>query len=72
MLVAQEEQEQSCYLVKMWAMLDVDNKTVIAAIPPDVSEEDLLKEANGRILIKMTLENSPAFIGAKYINGKFI
>ena len=56
----------------MWAMLDIDNETVIAAFPPDASEEKMLKEANGRTLVKMTLENSPAWIGAKYVNGKFV
>lgn len=56
----------------MWAMLDRDNETVIAAFPPDVSEEARLKEADGRMLIEMTLENSPGWIGAKYVNGKFV
>lgn len=53
-------------------MLDYDSNVVIAGFPPDVSEENMLKEANGRTLIKMTLENSPAYIGGTYENGKFI
>jgi hypothetical protein len=56
----------------MWAMLDIDNETVIAVFPPDVPKEGMLKEANNRTLVKMTLENSPGWIGAKYINGKFV
>jgi hypothetical protein len=56
----------------MWAILDSDNQTVISCIPPDVSEENAIKEANGKIMIKMTVENSPGWIGAKYINGKFV
>jgi hypothetical protein len=55
----------------MWAILDKDN-TVIGVFPPDVSEEERLKESDGRTLIEMTLENSPGWIGAKYINGKFV
>jgi len=55
----------------MWAILDRDNETVIGVFPPDVSEENRLKEADGRILIAMNLENSPAWIGAKYKNEKF-
>ena len=30
-----------------------------------------LKEFDKKMLIKMTLENSPAWTGAEYINGKF-
>jgi hypothetical protein len=56
----------------MWAILDKDSKTVIGVFPPDVSEETRLKEADGKTLIEMTLENSPAWTGAKYINGKFV
>ena len=55
----------------MYALLDTDNTTVIACIPPDISDDDAIKEANGRILIKMTLENSPAGINWTYKNGKF-
>ena len=56
----------------MWAILDKDNETVIGVFPPDVPEETRLKESDGKILIEMTLENSPAWIGAKYVNGKFV
>lgn len=55
----------------MWAILDKDN-TVIGVFPPDVSEEKRLKESDGKTLIEMTLENSPGWIGAKYVNGKFV
>jgi hypothetical protein len=55
----------------MYALLDSDNKTVIAYFPPDISEDKVLKEANGRMLIKMTLENSPAYLPGTYENEKF-
>lgn len=64
--------DQWHFTTKMWAILDSDNQTVISCIPPDVSEENAIKEANGKIMIKMTVENSPGWIGAKYINGKFV
>jgi hypothetical protein len=55
----------------MYALLDTDNITVIACFPPDISEDKVLAEANGRTFIKMTLENSPAYIKGTYVDGKF-
>lgn len=55
----------------MWAVLDFDNKTVVGLYPPDYSEEFRLKDANGRMQIFMTPENSPAYIGGIYVNEKF-
>lgn len=55
----------------MWALLDTDNKKVLGAFPPDAPYEKVLKEAAGRTLIKMTLENSPAYINGTYKDGKF-
>lgn len=55
----------------MWAVLDNDNETVYGVIPPTFLEEEAIKMANGKIIIKMTIDNSPAWIGGKYINGKF-
>lgn len=55
----------------MWALLDRDNKTVVAYFPPDVSYEKASQEADGREIIKMTLDNSPAYINGIYENGKF-
>ena len=52
-------------------MLDYDGETVIACFPPDISQNKMLLEANGRTLIPMTFENSPAYIPGKYKNGKF-
>ena len=56
----------------MWAILDKDNETVIGVFPPDTPEEIRLKEYDEKMLIKMNLEDSPAWIGAKYVNGKFV
>jgi hypothetical protein len=55
----------------MYAMLDRDEKTVIACFPPDILFEKIIEEADGRILIEMTIENSPAYIKGAYENGKF-
>jgi hypothetical protein len=55
----------------MWAMLDTDNETVIAVFPPNLKEEDVIKDANGKTLIKITLENSPGWVKGTYKNGKF-
>lgn len=55
----------------MYALLDTDNKTVIGYFPPDVSKDKILKEANGRMLIEMNLDNSPGYLPGIYENGKF-
>jgi hypothetical protein len=55
----------------MHALLDTDNKTVIGVFPPDTLYEEMIKEAEGRIIIEMTLENSPAGINWTYEDGKF-
>ena len=55
----------------MYALLDTDNKTVIDCFTHDVSKNKMLEEANGRTLIEMTIENSPAYINGTYVNGKF-
>ena len=52
-------------------MLDNDNETVIAIFPPDLKEEDVIKDANGKTLIKVTLENSPGWVKGTYKDGKF-
>ena len=55
----------------MYAMLNIDNKTVIAVFPPDVPQDKILEEADGRTLIEMTPDNSPGYIGGTYEDGKF-
>lgn len=55
----------------MHAMLDYNSNTVIAVFPPDIPEDKMLEEANGRTLIKVTPENSPGYIQGEYIDGKF-
>lgn len=54
----------------MWALLN-DKKIVIACITPDKTEEEAIQIANGMEIIRMTLENTPAYIGAVYRDGKF-
>lgn len=53
----------------MWAILDENNR-VVDAFMSDRYEEIIAKET--RTVIEMTPENSPAWIGAIYSNGKFI
>jgi hypothetical protein len=57
----------------MWAVLDYNNEKVIGVIPPDqnIMHPEAKKEINGRTIILMTLENSPAGIGWTYEDGKF-
>ena len=55
----------------MYAVLDYNNKTVIGCYPPDIIFEKMIEDSNGRTLIFMTIENSPAWINGTYINGKF-
>ena len=55
----------------MYALLDTDNLTVIACFTPDVEHKKIIEEANGRTLIKMTLENSPAYLNGTYVDEKF-
>lgn len=57
----------------MWALLGEDNETVIGCYTPDVPYEIVEKECKeaGLKVIQMTLENSPAYVGGKYIDGKF-
>jgi hypothetical protein len=55
----------------MWAMLDYDNKTVKCVIHPNAPIEKMSETIDGRTLIPMTLENSPAWISGTYENEKF-
>jgi hypothetical protein len=54
----------------MWAILE--NEIVIGCIPPDAPIEDVQEISKTHLLVLMTEENSPAWAGAKYKNGKFI
>ena len=55
----------------MWALLDRDNETVLCCYPPTLPYDKIIAMADGRELILMTVENSPAYVGGKYLNGKF-
>jgi hypothetical protein len=54
----------------MWALVD-NNDKVLTAYPPDFDTEQMVKEADGRRLVLMTIENSPAWINGTYKDGKF-
>lgn len=58
--------------MSLYAVLDYDRKTVVGVIPPDANLEQLVDEINGRLLIEMTLDNTPAGIGWIYDGHKFI
>jgi hypothetical protein len=55
----------------MYAMLDYNTNKVIAVFSPDTPQDKMLEEADGKTLIEMTIENSPAGINWTYENGKF-
>jgi hypothetical protein len=57
--------------IKMYAMLDYNSNKVIAVFPPDVPQDKIIKEADGRTLIQMTPDNSPGYLNGTYENGKF-
>jgi hypothetical protein len=54
----------------MWAILE--NNKVIGCIPPDAPIEHVEEINKTHLLVLMTAENSPAWEGAEYKNGKFI
>ena len=54
----------------MWAILESD--IVVGCIPPNVPIENVEEISKKHLLIFMTEENSPAWLGAKYENGKFV
>lgn len=56
----------------MWTLLDYDNKTVVGWFPPETPIDVVEEQANGRMTILMTVDNSPAWLGAIYKDGKFI
>ena len=62
---------QFIYTTSMWAVLDYDGETVITCIPPDAKAEEVNKWLNGRTIILMTVDNTPATVGGKYKDGKF-
>jgi len=54
----------------MWALID-QNNIVMACVAPDIPDDELEKVKELGTLIKMTAENSPAYIGGKYDGTKF-
>ena len=55
----------------MWAMLAYNSNKVIAVFPPDVPQDKMFEEADGRTLIEVTLDNSPGYVNGTYKDGKF-
>ena len=55
----------------MWALIDKETQIVIGALMPDAPLKEIEKAKTKWDLIPMTLENSPATIGNKYLDGKF-
>ena len=59
------------FIIKMWAIINKETKIVIGALMPDAPLEEVEKIKQDYDLVAMTLENSPATIDYKYIDGKF-
>jgi hypothetical protein len=55
----------------MWALIDKDTKIVLGCVTSSTYKE-AKKISNKNILIKMTLENSPASIGNLWNGERFI
>ena len=62
-------QELFTYTTNMWAI--VDNNNIVFDYIAGVSFEEAQLAANGNTLIEMTLDNSPAYIGAYWDGQKF-
>ena len=56
----------------MWAVIDKKTQIVLGVIPPDINIEKVNQAKIVYDLVLMTPDNSPATIGDKYENGKFI
>jgi hypothetical protein len=69
-LVALVVTELFTYTTNMWAI--VDNNNIVFDYIIGVSFEKAQLAANGNTLIEMTLDNSPAYIGAYWNGQKFI
>lgn len=53
----------------MWAVVDGD--TVVGVYPPGSDLVKMRAETEGLLLVEMTVDNSPAWLFGKYVNGKF-
>jgi hypothetical protein len=67
----EEENYLFNHRTQMWAILDLDNKTVCGITPPDISFEEQLKLANGRIMVNVAV-NETGWIKGTWENGKFL
>lgn len=56
----------------MWAVLDKKTQIVIGCVPPTATLKEVKKLKKQHDLILMTPANSPARIGDKYMNNKFL
>lgn len=55
----------------MWALVDIETDKVLTVYPPDFDKDKMNKEAEGRLLVEVTLKNSPGWVNGTYKNGKF-
>jgi hypothetical protein len=55
----------------MWAVIDKKTQVVVGAIMPDTSIDEVKNAEKEFDIVKMTIENSPASVGDKYLDGKF-
>jgi hypothetical protein len=55
----------------MWAIVNQQTDIVEDIVPPDHSYDQAVEIAKGRLLIKMSPENSPGYLFGTYRNKKF-
>jgi hypothetical protein len=55
----------------MWAVVNKETDMVVACFPIEPSQEERINKEKENYLIKMTLDNSPAWIKGYYKDGKF-
>lgn len=62
-------QEWCTFTTNMWAI--IDNNNIVLNYIAGVSFEEAQIAAQGNTLIEMTLDNSPAYVGAHWDGQKF-
>jgi hypothetical protein len=57
----------------MWALIDNSTDIVLGCFVGIAYEEAALEASkSGAYLVEMTIDNTPAYISGKYVDGKFL
>jgi hypothetical protein len=57
----------------MWALIDNSTNIVLGCLVGITYEEATIEASKSdAYLVEMTIENTPAYIGNKYVDGKFL